>query len=255
MPAKEHAVTSALLPRLPSLRADRFELSPRTALVVMLLSTLLAGAAIQHSIDRLEAASQTRMRLDRQSAGLHERYATEAASTSLAMQQLRTRHDEAVAAAADLGRWTVWATLIWLTVVAGVSLHALWRRRDAGGLNATPRAAGEAAAAQAASAPDARHNGKALCTDGLDPSPAAAATSAAAAAQSTTPQPSRPAQGDWAQVMQEMQALSAWIGEAADPTLRPDTPLNITPGPAAAVEHSAPTAPVARGREALRLAA
>lgn len=174
-------ITTALH-RLTARLAWSDVLRPRVAWIAMAASALVAGAAIQHSIERLEAASEARARLERQTAGLHERYQAAPGVATPALQQIRTRHDEAVASAAAWSHWTVWASLAWMFGVGAASAWSLQRRtRAAPAQQETATAADEATPAVAPPLPPVR----------------------------TAP--------DWQAVLREIQAVSELIGPAEDP--------------------------------------
>jgi hypothetical protein len=198
-------------------------LHPRIAIAAMLVSTLLAGLAMQHSIDRLESAAQARAHLERQNASLHERFqpATPGAQAP-ALQQLRSEYDEAIASAAALGRWTAWASLAWMLGLGVASAWALRRAKEAA--TATPLA----------TQPDSTAPQADLAAATAQPLPAAT--------------PARPVtRSDWAadlaDIAREMRAVSALIGsEAAEPA---NAPCAATPATVAlAIPAGASTAEI-----------
>lgn len=192
-------------------------LHPRIAIAAMLASTLLAGLAMQHSIDRLESAAQARAHLERQSADLHERYQpTAAASPAPAMQQLRAEYDATIVSAASLGRWTAWAALAWMLALGGASAWALRRAKQAGA-PALPDLGTPQAGPAASTAPSPFN---------------LTATSTATSTPPCTPtQPT--ARADWAvdlaDIAREMRAVSALIGsDAVEPIAASCVPTPAT---------------------------
>lgn len=181
-------ITTALR-RLTARLAWSDVLRPRVAWIAMAASALVAGAAIQHSIERLEAASEARARLERQTAGLHERYQAAPGAITPALQQIRTRHDEAVASAAAWSHWTVWGSLAWMFGVGAASAWSLQRRARMVRMAVAP-----ADTTSLTSEADEAHT-----TAATTPSAPAAATP------------------DWQAVLREIQAVSELIGPAEDP--------------------------------------
>lgn len=114
------------LARLAPAQLWRNSLRPSVAWIVMLMSALAAGWAMQLSIDRLAAAADARARLDRQSSQLQERFQS-AATPVPALQALRASHDEAVQKAANQSRWIVWGSLAWMAGVGVASALTLRR--------------------------------------------------------------------------------------------------------------------------------
>ncbi|BDI03722.1 hypothetical protein [Sphaerotilus microaerophilus] len=180
-------ITTALR-RLTAHLAWSDVLRPRVAWVAMAASALVAGAAIQHSIERLEAASEARARLERQNAGLHERYLATPGATTPALQQIRASHDEAVASAAAWSHWTVWGSLVWMFGVGAASAWSLQRRARMAGTAVTPA------------------DTSCSITSKADEAHPTAAT--------TRPPTAAP---DWQAVLREIQAVSELIGPAEDP--------------------------------------
>lgn len=223
-------------------------LRPRMAWAAMALSALVAGVAIQHSIERLESAAQARAHFERQSNGLHERFQASSGAPVPALQQIRASHDEAVASAAAWSRWTVWGSLTWMLGVGLASAWTLQRRSRA----------------------DARS------VDARTPAPAAT-TPLSMHAERALPQAAlQPAGPDWQALRAEIEALrdlveapaslapditasSATATATATATERIAPEWTAQPTPAAVVGRIEPTRPPFELREAaspqLRLAA
>lgn len=187
-------IASTVRSRLPHRIAGL--LRPRVLWIVMAASALFSAGAIQHGIDRLEAASSARTQLEREAAGLHERYLAAAAPTTPALQQLRAERDAAVASAAGGLRLTVWAALFWMM---GLGTTGAWLQQR----RARP-SPGEAPAATPCAATD----------------PGASIEAAEVSPAATGSAPSRPAwpaatAPDWQSLRQEIQAIGALI--AAEP--------------------------------------
>ncbi|HNB45912.1 MAG TPA: hypothetical protein PLL72_17100 [Burkholderiaceae bacterium] len=194
------------LARLAPTQIWHSSLHPGVAWIVLLMSALAAGWAMQLSIDHLAAAADARARLERQSSQL-ERF--QSGATPLpALQALRASHDEAVQKAARQSRWIAWGSLAWMAGVGLASVLTLQRRARPERSDSPVAGDTTCAAASAAGVP----------------------TEAAARAPEAS-------QREWQSLRQEIEALRDLI-DAPDldqPAQPGETPAMATPTPVAAV--------------------
>jgi hypothetical protein len=105
----------------------RSALRPRVAWIAMLLSAVLAGWAMQASIDRLTDAAEARSRLA-PTAATPSPHGQMLGGSALDVAQLQAQLDAEVQTAARHSQWIVWGALAWMMGVGMVSVLSLQRR-------------------------------------------------------------------------------------------------------------------------------